>query len=223
MNKAVRKRGLRAALTLVAAGAATLSAAGASALATTQHPSAKANACNAKIKSTVRMGHFSGMVRAVHVRPAGCPVPRASIHKARRPGERHSAALVPRRQCHGNELDRSRGRDADLLASGGSSHVSRLQEHHQHVPGRRGRRERQALERVLDVERVLRDQRQPSGTSSSWARPFRTTIPCQQTAAHLTPRTPPRFTPTTPATTLASTTTRSSPRPTASWPRATCP
>ncbi len=82
MNKAVRKRGLRAALTLVAAGAATLSAAGASALATTQHPSAKANACNAKIKSTVRMGHFSGMVRAVHVRPAGCPVPRASIHKA---------------------------------------------------------------------------------------------------------------------------------------------
>jgi hypothetical protein len=62
-------------LTLVAAGSATLTAAGASAAAAVAHPSAHApNACITKVHGRARVGHFGGMVRAVHVKPAGCQV-----------------------------------------------------------------------------------------------------------------------------------------------------
>jgi hypothetical protein len=75
MKSALRRGGLRAPLTLVAVVTATLSGAGTAANAATQHPSAHApNACSTKVHGRARFGHFGGIVRAVHVRAAGCQV-----------------------------------------------------------------------------------------------------------------------------------------------------
>src|SRR5690242_11577275 len=56
-----RQRGLRAALTLVAAGAAALAAAGGPALAAMNSPSQAAAACVSKASAPVRVGHISGI------------------------------------------------------------------------------------------------------------------------------------------------------------------
>jgi hypothetical protein len=63
MNRAFSRRGLRAALTLVAAGAAILVVAGGSALAATP-ASSQAAACVTKASTPVRMGHISGLTPA---------------------------------------------------------------------------------------------------------------------------------------------------------------
>jgi len=74
MRRALRQRGLRAPLTLVAVGAATLAAAGATAQAAPTHPSAQAaKACITKVRGPVRHGRFSGIVRAVAIN-ASCQV-----------------------------------------------------------------------------------------------------------------------------------------------------
>ena len=62
MNRAFKRRGLRASLTLVAAVAATLS--GGLALAAT-HASYQAAACVSKANTPVRLGHISGIMGAV--------------------------------------------------------------------------------------------------------------------------------------------------------------
>ena len=62
MNRTFNRRGLRATLTLVAAGAATL--AGGSALAATHASSQTAAACVAKASTPVRVGHISGIAPA---------------------------------------------------------------------------------------------------------------------------------------------------------------
>lgn len=64
MNKELDRRGLRATLTLVAAGAATLAVAGGSALAATPASSHVA-ACVSKTSTPLRAGHIAGVVGAV--------------------------------------------------------------------------------------------------------------------------------------------------------------
>lgn len=70
MNRGFKRRGLRATLILVAAGAATLAAAGGSALAAAQTSSQAAGACVSKASSPARVGHIGGIVSAV---PASGP------------------------------------------------------------------------------------------------------------------------------------------------------
>jgi len=65
MNRAFKTRGLRATLTLVAAGAATLTVAGGSALAATPSSMQAAGACVSKASDPARVGHISGIVSAV--------------------------------------------------------------------------------------------------------------------------------------------------------------
>jgi hypothetical protein len=67
MNRAFNRHSLRATLTLVAAGAATLAVAGGSALAATHAPSTTAATCVSKASAPVRAGHISGVIGA---RPA---------------------------------------------------------------------------------------------------------------------------------------------------------
>jgi hypothetical protein len=65
MNRAFnRRRGLRATVTLVAAGAATLAGAGGPALAAMQSSSQAAAACVSKASTPVRVGHISGILGA---------------------------------------------------------------------------------------------------------------------------------------------------------------
>src|SRR5712692_4129747 len=74
MRRALRQRGLRAPLTLIAVAAATLAAAGATAQAAPTHPSAQAaKACVTKVRGPARQGRFSGIVRAVAIN-ASCQV-----------------------------------------------------------------------------------------------------------------------------------------------------
>ena len=61
MERALRRRGLRTTLTLVATGAAALSAAGA-AMASTSHPAARMGGHCAKINGPTRVGHFGGIL-----------------------------------------------------------------------------------------------------------------------------------------------------------------
>src|SRR6266699_4893156 len=70
MKTAFKRRGMRATLTLVAAGAATLAVAGGSALAATHTSSQAPGACVSKASSPVRVGHIGGIVSAV---PASGP------------------------------------------------------------------------------------------------------------------------------------------------------
>lgn len=63
MNRSFSRRGLRAALTLVAAGVATLAVASGSALAATHAPS-QAAACVTKSSTPLRVGHISGLTPA---------------------------------------------------------------------------------------------------------------------------------------------------------------
>jgi hypothetical protein len=73
MRRALRRRGLRAPLTLVAVATATLAAAGATALAAPTHPSSQVSTACAKVHGPARQGRFSGIVRAVAIK-AGCQV-----------------------------------------------------------------------------------------------------------------------------------------------------
>ncbi|MDX6544258.1 MAG: hypothetical protein QOG02_32 [Gaiellales bacterium] len=74
MKRAHVGRGLRATLTVLAVGllaTAVSAAAGVSAHATAHHSSLAPNACVSKVGGPARVGHFSGIVRAVPVK-AGC-------------------------------------------------------------------------------------------------------------------------------------------------------
>ncbi len=73
MKRTLRRRGLRAPLTLLAVSAATLAGAGASAHAATHTSSKAPNACATKVHGRARVGHFGGLVRAVRVK-AACQV-----------------------------------------------------------------------------------------------------------------------------------------------------
>lgn len=79
MRVALRRRGLRTSLTIVAASAAALSAAAAaSAQASTSHPSSQVpKACAVKTQGSARVGRFGGIVRAMPVK-AACQVHHAS-------------------------------------------------------------------------------------------------------------------------------------------------
>jgi hypothetical protein len=79
MKGAHVRRGRRATLTVLAVGllTAVISAAGGSAQAAVHHSSQAPKACASKVRGPVRMGHFSGIVRAVPVEAAGC-VPKTS-------------------------------------------------------------------------------------------------------------------------------------------------
>jgi hypothetical protein len=65
MDRAFNRRGLRATLALVAAGAATLAVAGGSALAATSTSSPATSACVSKASTPSRVGHIAGIVKAV--------------------------------------------------------------------------------------------------------------------------------------------------------------
>src|SRR5438552_3401409 len=74
MKRALRAHRLRAALALVAVGAAPLAAVSASAHAASHPSSHSPNACATTFHGRARVGHFGGIVRAVHIRAAGCQV-----------------------------------------------------------------------------------------------------------------------------------------------------
>ena len=74
MRRALRRRGLRASLTLVAAVAtATLTAASAAAHAAPIHPSSAAASACAKVKGPTRAGRFAGIIQAQRIQ-SGCQV-----------------------------------------------------------------------------------------------------------------------------------------------------
>jgi hypothetical protein len=94
-----RQRGLRAILTLIAAGAATMAVAGGSALAATSTSSQAATACVAKANTPVRVGHISGILGGA---PASAACQAANPGSV--PGAGQTAMGVPPLIWHGGAV-----------------------------------------------------------------------------------------------------------------------